>query len=199
MDSSTLHRLYLFSSESLWPTEWDLDGTMLHYLAVWKSMVSIHKPVHLKLHTLPDKLIAVYPGKMALKALLTTRWPFLRLCWNLFVRKNCRNRLLLKKHGNVYCQLHNYVCGHINNPPTLNLPSLYPYVTHMIKYSRPSTTTFPYCKEWKLAWGLGIRHHFGGKKSSAIERVYYLSHAYTMWNTVSAMKMLVIKKPIHTW
>ena len=49
--------------KALRPTEWDLDGTMLHYLAVWKSMVSIQRPVHLKLHTLPDKLIAVYPGK----------------------------------------------------------------------------------------------------------------------------------------
>ena len=73
MDSSTLHRLYLFSSESLRPTEWNLDGTMLHYLAVWKSMVSIHRAVHLKLHTLPDKLIAVYPRKMDLKALLSAK------------------------------------------------------------------------------------------------------------------------------
>ena len=35
-------------------------------------------------------------------------------------------------------------------------PSLYPYVTHVINYSRPSTA-FPYCKRRKAGWGLGTR------------------------------------------
>ena len=35
-------------------------------------------------------------------------------------------------------------------------PSLYPYVTHMINYTRPSPT-FPYCKRRKAGRGLGTR------------------------------------------
>ena len=34
--------------------------------------------------------------------------------------------------------------------------SLYPYVTHVIYYTRPSPA-FPYCKRWKAGWGLGTR------------------------------------------
>ena len=37
-----------------------------------------------------------------------------------------------------------------------SLPSLYPYVTHVIKYSRPSTA-FPYFKRRKAGRGLGTR------------------------------------------
>ena len=35
-------------------------------------------------------------------------------------------------------------------------PSLYPYVTHVMNYSRPSTA-FPYCKRRKAGRGLGTR------------------------------------------
>ena len=45
----------------------NLDGTVLHYLAVWKAMVSIHRPVHSKItlttHLIPGKLAAVHPGE----------------------------------------------------------------------------------------------------------------------------------------
>ena len=44
----------------------DLDGIMLHYLAVRKAMVSIHRPVHLKITLttrLPGKLTAVHSGE----------------------------------------------------------------------------------------------------------------------------------------
>ena len=44
----------------------DLDGTMLHYLAVRKAMVSVHRPVHLKITLttrLPGKLTAVHSGE----------------------------------------------------------------------------------------------------------------------------------------
>ena len=47
-----------------------LDGTMLHYLAVRKAMVSVHRPVHSKItltYSLTWKLTAVHPRKWLLR------------------------------------------------------------------------------------------------------------------------------------
>ena len=38
-----------YSCDSLMADRMGLDGTMLHYLAVRKAMVSVHKPVHSKI------------------------------------------------------------------------------------------------------------------------------------------------------
>ena len=38
-----------YSCDSFMANRMELDGTMLHYLAVQKAMVSIHKPVHSKI------------------------------------------------------------------------------------------------------------------------------------------------------
>ena len=51
------------SCDSFMPDRMGLDGTMLHYLAVRKAMVSVHKPVHSKItltYRLPGKLTAVH-------------------------------------------------------------------------------------------------------------------------------------------
>ena len=48
----------------------DLDRTMLHYLAVRKAMVSVHRPVHSKITLttrLPGKLTAVNSEEGAIK------------------------------------------------------------------------------------------------------------------------------------
>ena len=188
MDSSMLHRLYLFSSESLRPKEWDLDSTMLHYLAVWKSMVSIHRPVHLKLHTLPDKLIAVYPWKMALKALLTTRWPFPRLCWNLFCAycsKKLPESALTKKTWQCVLSI-TQLCVWAHQrftyaQSTLSLPytSLYDKIFQALYH-------FSVLQGEETCVGPGNEAPFWEEKSSAIETVYYLSHACTMQKTLCA-------------
>ena len=75
-------------------------GTMLHYLAVWKAMVNIHKPVHSKI-TLTYSLTRRTFRRMALKALLNAKvQPFPSLCSSFLCaycsKKNCQNGLLLK-------------------------------------------------------------------------------------------------------
>ena len=77
-----------------------LDGTMLHYLAVQKAIVSVHRLVHSKI-TLTYSLTwqTCSPRRMALKALLNAKAarPFLGFAQVvLIVRNNCQNGLLLK-------------------------------------------------------------------------------------------------------
>ena len=43
-----IDRIYSFSCESFMANRTGLDGTMLHYLAVWQAMVSVYRPVHSK-------------------------------------------------------------------------------------------------------------------------------------------------------
>ena len=107
----------------LWPTEW----AMLHYLAVRKTVVSVHRLVHLKI---------------TLKSLT---WPTDRCS----PRRIAFNTLLNAKAwvGTLTICLHSIKSS---------LPFLYPYVTHVINYPRPSPA-FPYCKLWKAGRGLGTR------------------------------------------
>ena len=63
------------------------------------------------------------------------------------------------KHGFVYSHYATRAwahrrCAYTQLSPLYLLSTL--YVTHVIKYSRPSTT-FPYCKRWKAGRGLGTR------------------------------------------
>ena len=53
-----------------------LDSTMLHYLTVWKAMVSVHRPVHPKImltYSLPWQTDRCSPRRMAFKALLNAK------------------------------------------------------------------------------------------------------------------------------
>ena len=54
-----------YSCDSFMANRMGLDGTMLHYLAVQKATVSVHRPVHSKITLtytrLPGKLTAVHP------------------------------------------------------------------------------------------------------------------------------------------
>ena len=38
-----------YSYDNFMANKMGLNGTMLHYLTVWKAMVSVHKPVHSKI------------------------------------------------------------------------------------------------------------------------------------------------------
>ena len=104
-----MDRIHSFSCDSFMADRMGLDGTMLHYLAVRKAMVSVHTPVHSKI-TLTYSLTSLAspthfltlpffcgsrsglrdysltwqtdrctPRRMAFKA-LTPRRPFPRLC-----------------------------------------------------------------------------------------------------------------------
>ena len=93
-----------------------LDGTMLHYLAVRKAMVSVHRPVHSKItltYLLTWQTDSCTPRRMAFKALLNAKAAFPSpsfLC--AYCSKKTRQNGLLLKHSYVYCQLLiNYVLG----------------------------------------------------------------------------------------
>ena len=44
-----MDRIHSFNCDSFMADRMGLDGTMLHYLAVRKAMVSVHRPVHSKI------------------------------------------------------------------------------------------------------------------------------------------------------
>ena len=115
-----------YSCDSFMADRMGLDGTMLHYLAVRKAMVSLHRPVHSKItltYSLTWQTDRCTPRRMAFKALLNAKAAPALLKFSLrllFRKKNCQNGLLLK-NSYVYCRLSiNYVRGHIDDPPTLN-------------------------------------------------------------------------------
>ena len=152
-----------YSCDRFMANRMGLDGTMLHYLAVRKAMVSVHKPVHSKItltYSLSWQAGHCTSRRMAFRALLNAKAPLLKFSLSLLFEKNCQNGLLLK-NSYVYCQLSvNYVRGHVARSAYAQLsplyPSLYPYVTHVMNYSRPSPA-FPYWKRRKAGRGLGTR------------------------------------------
>ena len=85
------------------------------------------------------------------------------------------------------CQLHNYVCGHINDSPMLNLPSRYP-IRHSYDKIFQALYHFSVLQGVETCVGPGNEAPFWEEKSSAIETVYYLSHACTMQNTLSVQQ-----------
>ena len=95
-----------------------LHGTMLHYLAVWKAIVNVHRPVYSKItltYSLTWQTDRCSPWRMGFKLLFPRLFFLCAYC-----SKNCQNRLLLK-HSYVYCRLSiNYVSGQIDDPSTLN-------------------------------------------------------------------------------
>ena len=61
-----------YSRDSFMADRMGLDGTMLHYLAVRKAKVSVHKPVHSKItltYSLTCKLTPVLPGEWLSRAI----------------------------------------------------------------------------------------------------------------------------------
>ena len=72
------------SCDSFMAVRMGLDGAMLHYLAVQKAMVSVHKPVHSKItltYSLTWKADRCTSRRMAFKALLNAKArPFPSLC-----------------------------------------------------------------------------------------------------------------------
>ena len=163
-----------YSCNSLMDDRMGLDGTMLHYLAVRKAMVSVHKPVHSKI-TLTYSLTW---QASALKAILrevqrsdrcTSRrmafkvrpFPNLRssfLC--AYCSKELPERAPTKKQLRVLSIIDQLRAWAHRRSAYAQLsplyPSLYPYVTHVINYSRPSPA-FPYWKRRKAGRGLGTR------------------------------------------
>ena len=73
-----------YSCDSFMANRMGLDGTMLHYLAVRKAMVSVHKPVHSKItltYLLTWQADCCTSRRMAFKALLNAKvQPFPSLC-----------------------------------------------------------------------------------------------------------------------
>ena len=107
----------------------ELDGTMLHYLAVQKAMVSVHKPVHSKImltYLLTWQADRCTSWIMAFKALLNAKArPFPSLCSSFlcaYCSKKLPERAPTKKTAmsTVDCGSTIYVRGHIDDPPTLN-------------------------------------------------------------------------------
>ena len=74
-----------YSCDSFMADRMELDGTMLHYLAVRKAMVSVHKPVHSKItltYSLTWQADHCTSWRTAFKALNTKVQPFPSLCSN---------------------------------------------------------------------------------------------------------------------
>ena len=157
-----------YGCDSFMANRTGLDGTMLHYLAVRKAMVSVHKPVHSKItltYSLTWRADRCTSRRMAFKALLNTKarpFPSLRssfLC--AYCSKKLPERAPTKKQLHVLSiinQLHVWVkrrSAYAQLSPLY--PSLYPYVTHVINYSRRPLLLFRTGSDGKLggAWERG--------------------------------------------
>ena len=130
-------------------------------------MVSVHRPIHSKItltYSLTWQTDRFTPRRMAFKALLNAKaalsWALFKFSLPLIIRKNCQNGLLLKKQLRVLSIIDQLRAWAHRRSAYAQLsplyPSLYPYVTHVINYPRPSPA-FPYCKRRKAGRGLGTR------------------------------------------
>ena len=104
MKSPTLYgQIQSFSCDSFHVADrMGLDGTMLQYLAVLKAVVSVHKPVHLKI-TLTYLVTWQTDPENGFQGAIK-HLGFAQVFPAHIVRKNCQNRLLLK-HSYMYCRL----------------------------------------------------------------------------------------------
>ena len=144
-----------------------LDDTMLHYLAVRKATVSVHKPVHSKItltYSLTWQADRCTSRRMAFKALLNAKArPFPSLCSSFlctYCSKKLPERAPTEKQLRVLSIVNQLRAWAHRRSAYAQLsplyPSLYPYVTHVINYSRPPPA-FPYWKRRKAGRGLGTR------------------------------------------
>ena len=146
-----------YSCDSFMADRMGLYGTMLHYLAVQKAMVSVHKPVHSKItltYSLTWQADRCTSRRMAFKALLNAKaWPFPSLCSSFlcaYCSKKLPERAPTKKKLRVLLIIDQLrAWAHRRSAYAQLSPlyrSLYPYVTHVINYSRPSPA-FPYGRQ----------------------------------------------------
>ena len=125
-----------------------------------KAIVSVHRPVHSKItltYSLTWQTDCCSPWRMALKALLNAK---AALCSSFLCAYCSKKRAPTKTQlhvPSIIDQLHAWAprrSAYAQLSPLY--PSLYPYITHGINYTRPSPT-FPYCKQRKAGRGLGTR------------------------------------------
>ena len=81
-----------YSCDSFMADRMGLDGTMLHYLAVRKAMVSVYRPIHSKItltYLLTWQTDRFTPRRMAFKALLNAKaalsWALLKFSLPLII------------------------------------------------------------------------------------------------------------------
>ena len=148
--------------ESFMADRTGLESTTLHYLAIWWDMVNLHRPVHSKImltDLLTWQLTAVNSGEWLSRRYKMPMWLFSKLC--LLISSNkLPERGPTKARLRVLLITQLWVWAHQQSACTqlspLYIPSLYPYITHVINYSRLSTA-FPHFKPGKLggAWERG--------------------------------------------
>ena len=164
-----IDRIYSFSRESFMADRTGLDSTILHYLAVQRAMVSIHRPIHSKI-TLTYSLTWQTDRctLWLLRRYKTPRRPFSKLCSSVLCAY-CLNKLPEQgPHGPIEARLsvlsimqlrawaHRRPCLRSIKSSLCSYLLSTLYVTHVIKYFRPSTA-FPYSKQRKAGWGLGTK------------------------------------------
>ena len=140
-----------YSCDSFMADRMGLDGTMLHYLAVRKAMVSVYKPVHLKItltYSLNWQADRCTSRRMAFMALLNAKARHFPSLCSSFLCAYCSKKLPAwaptKKQLCVLPIVDQLRAWAHQRSAYAQLsplyPSLYPYVTHVINYSRPSPT-----------------------------------------------------------
>ena len=138
---------------------------MLHYLAVRKAMVSVHVQTRtFENHAILLAYLANWPlytpenGFQG--AIKRQDGLFLASFLCAYCSKKLPERAPTKKQLRVLSIVDQLRAWAHRRSAYAQLsplyPSLYPYVTHMINYTRPSPT-FPYCKRRKAGRGLGTR------------------------------------------
>ena len=149
-----------------------LDGTMLHYLAVRKAMVSVHRPIHSKItltYSLTWQTDHFTPRRMAFKALLNAKvaGPFLgfaQVFSAAYYSEKLPERAPTKKTATCTVDYRSTTCV---GTPTIRLRS--------IKSSLPFSLPLHHSCD-KLSQALSrfsVLHASDGKLGGAWERGYY--------------------------
>ena len=142
-----MDRIYLFSCDSFMADKMGLDGT---HLAVRKAMVNVHRPVHSKItltYSLTWQTDRCTPRRTAFKALLNAKAarPFPRLCSSFlcaYCSKKLPERAPTTKQLRVLSIIDQLRAWAHRRSAYAQLsplyPSLYPYIIHVINYTRLS-------------------------------------------------------------
>ena len=145
---------------------------MLQYLAVWKAIVSMHRPIHSKItltYSLTWQTDCCSPWRMAFKALLN---PQVALSWALL---KFSLRLLFKKTARTDSYLNTATCtidywstsGHM----TIHLHSTKSSLPFSLPFSLPLRHS---CDELSQTLSrFSVLHASDGKLGGARERGYY--------------------------
>ena len=129
-----------YSCDSFMADRMGLDGTMLHYLALRKAMVRVHKPVH-------SKITLTYSLTWQADALLNAKaQPFSSLRSSFLCaycsKKTLPERAPTKKTATCTVDYRSTTCVGTSTirlrSIKSSLPFSLPYVTHVINYSGPS-------------------------------------------------------------